>query len=159
MLLLEERGAECDMVNEGNWTSFHLASIHNSDNKTDASISCLNPYPTVNSKSKKRKKNKERNKAGESDQNPKLIPSSQEHNLRYDPTKRLRNLRKKLHDTEVLEAKLLSGEIKNPEPEQLEKLSRKDQVEDDIKTLERVVAELSLAELSSVTIHECGMKY
>ena len=92
---------------------------------------------------------------------PKMIPRSRNQNLASDPdpTKRLRNLRKKLRDTEALEAKLLSGEIKNPEPEQLEKLSRKDQVEDDIKTLERVVAELSLAELSSVTIHECGMKY
>ena len=57
-----------------------------------------------------------------------------------DPAKKLRNLRKKLRDIEALEAKLNSGEVKKPEPEQLEKVARKPQVEEEIRALERVVS-------------------
>ena len=46
------------------------------------------------------------------------------------PLKRICNLiflsRKKLRDIEALEAKLASGEISTPEPEQLEKVGLKD---------------------------------
>ena len=56
-----------------------------------------------------------------------------------DPAKKLRNLRKKLRDIESLEAKLSSGEIQNPEKEQLEKVSRKADVEQEIKELEKIV--------------------
>ena len=54
-----------------------------------------------------------------------------------DPAKKLRNLRKKLRDIENLEKKLESGEIANPEPEQLEKVGRKDLVEEEIASLEK----------------------
>ncbi len=57
-----------------------------------------------------------------------------------DPAKKLRNLRKKLRDIEALEKKLENGEIEKPEPEQLEKVSRKAQVEEEIRALEKVVA-------------------
>ena len=129
-------------------TSVHdSVQMDNTKTGSPSDISCLNPYPTVTSKSKRKKKIKERNKAEGSDQNPKLIPPSQEQNMETDPTKRLRNLRKRLRDTKALEAKLRNGEVKNPDPEQLEKVSRKSQVEleEDIRTLESVVAELSLA--------------
>ena len=56
-----------------------------------------------------------------------------------DPAKKLRNLRKKLRDIEALEVKLSSGEIKSPEPEQLEKVARKAQVVEDIAVLERAL--------------------
>ena len=56
-----------------------------------------------------------------------------------DPAKKLRNLRKKLRDIEALEKKLDNGEIEKPEPEQLEKVSRKPQVEEEIRALEKVV--------------------
>ena len=52
----------------------------------------------------------------------------------------MRNLRKKLRDIEAFEAKLNSGEVKKPEPEQLEKVARKPQVEEEIRALERVVS-------------------
>ena len=54
-----------------------------------------------------------------------------------DPAKKLRNLRKKLRDIEALEKKLEEGIISKPEPEQLEKVSRKIQVEAEIDELER----------------------
>jgi len=57
-----------------------------------------------------------------------------------DPSRKLRNLRKKLRDIEALEAKLASGEISAPEPEQLEKVSRKADVMAEIAALEKMVA-------------------
>jgi len=48
----------------------------------------------------------------------------------------LRNLKKKLRDIEALEAKLNSGEIPNPEKEQLDKIARKVEVLKEIKQLE-----------------------
>jgi len=55
-----------------------------------------------------------------------------------DPAKKLRNLRKKLRDIEALEAKLNSGEIENPEPEQLDKVARKQDVIKEISALEKI---------------------
>jgi len=46
---------------------------------------------------------------------------------------------KKLRDIEALEAKLEEGVIAKPEPEQLEKVSRKIQVENEIDELERIL--------------------
>ena len=54
-----------------------------------------------------------------------------------DPAKKLRNLRKKLRDIESLEKKLEEGIISKPEPEQLEKVARKYQVEAEINEMER----------------------
>ena len=56
-----------------------------------------------------------------------------------DPAKKLRNLKKKLRDIEALEAKLDSGEITSPEPEQLEKVARKNEVMMEIAALEKLV--------------------
>ena len=52
-------------------------------------------------------------------------------------TKKLRNLKKKLRDIEKLEKQLSSGEISKPEPDQLEKVKKKEQVLDDIFHLEK----------------------
>jgi len=57
-----------------------------------------------------------------------------------DPAKKLRNLRKKLRDIEALEARLNSGEIVNPEPEQVEKIARKEDVIKEISALEKITA-------------------
>ena len=51
----------------------------------------------------------------------------------------MRNLKKKLRDIEALEAKLSSGEIENPEPEQLEKVARKTEVMKEINALEKLI--------------------
>ncbi|KAM7301500.1 partner of Y14 and mago [Ixodes scapularis] len=53
-----------------------------------------------------------------------------------DPAKRLRNLRKKLRDIDALKLKIESGELANPEKEQLEKLARRSEVEAQIEELE-----------------------
>jgi len=57
-----------------------------------------------------------------------------------DSAKKLRNLRKKLRDIENLAAKLASGDISKPEPEQLEKVSRRKEVEAEIAKLEKIVS-------------------
>jgi len=87
----------------------------------------------------KKKKNKG-NKAAVNVEPPKTTLQSQEPTSSTDPAKKLRNLRKKLRDIEALETKLKSGEVKNPEPEQLEKLARRPQVEEEIRALEKVVS-------------------
>ena len=57
-----------------------------------------------------------------------------------DPSRALRNLRKKLRDNEALEEKLVLGKISAPEPEQLEKVARKSEVMEEIVVLEKIVA-------------------
>ena len=57
--------------------------------------------------------------------------------LQTDPTKKLRNLKKKLRDIEVLEKRLESNDLPNPEPEQLEKVKRKAAVMEEIAALEK----------------------
>ena len=59
-----------------------------------------------------------------------------------DPRKKLRNLKKKLSDIESLQSRLDSGDLKNPEPEQIEKLNRRDQVEAEILELEALLKKL-----------------
>jgi len=53
-----------------------------------------------------------------------------------DPSKRLRNLKKKLRDIEKLEKQIADGDLKSPEPEQLEKIKKKKEVVDEINELE-----------------------
>jgi len=62
-----------------------------------------------------------------------------------DPAKRLRNLRKRLKDIETLEKKISSGELKNPEKDQLEKIQRKEEVVDEIEDLEKLVDSMNLS--------------
>ncbi|XP_035701186.1 partner of Y14 and mago isoform X2 [Folsomia candida] len=62
-----------------------------------------------------------------------------------DPSKRLRNLKKRLKEIEDLEKRIASGELTAPEKEQLEKLKRKDEVEDEIEDLERQIANLNFS--------------
>lgn len=56
-----------------------------------------------------------------------------------DPAKRLKTLRRKVREIEILEAKLNNGEIENPEKDQLEKVKNKDQVLSEITRLEALV--------------------
>lgn len=53
-----------------------------------------------------------------------------------DPAKRLKNLRKKLREIEAIEKKILSGEIKAPDKDQKEKVSRKPDVLSEIMAFE-----------------------
>lgn len=53
-----------------------------------------------------------------------------------DPGKRLKNLRKKLRDIETLEEKIKTGVVKNPDKDQKEKLSKKNDIIKDIGLLE-----------------------
>lgn len=53
--------------------------------------------------------------------------------------KRLKNLRKKLRQIEELQAKIDAGELVNPEATQLEKLSRREEIEKELEELEAEV--------------------
>jgi len=53
-----------------------------------------------------------------------------------DPQKRLKNLRKKIREIEVLEDKIKTGALKSPDKEILEKVARKTEVSKEIKRLE-----------------------
>lgn len=56
-----------------------------------------------------------------------------------DPAKRLKNLKKKLKDIEALESKVKSGELKNPDKDQQEKIKRKKDVVKEMKELEKLI--------------------
>lgn len=53
-----------------------------------------------------------------------------------DIMKKVKGLKKKLRQIEDLEAKINSGELKNPEKEQLEKVKKKQSIIDEIEDLE-----------------------
>lgn len=53
-----------------------------------------------------------------------------------DPQKRLKNLRKKVREIEVLEEKIKTGALKNPDKEILDKVARKVEISKEIKRLE-----------------------
>lgn len=53
-----------------------------------------------------------------------------------DPQKRLKNLRKKIREIEMLEDKIKTGALKSPDKEILEKVARKTEVSKEIKRLE-----------------------
>lgn len=59
-----------------------------------------------------------------------------------DPSKKLRNLRKKLRDIEALQERIDSGELKSPDPDQLDKISRRTVVESEIRELEDMLKRL-----------------
>jgi len=57
-----------------------------------------------------------------------------------DPQKRLKNLRKKIREIEVLEDKIKTGALKNPDKEIRDKVARKTEISKEIKRLENTVS-------------------
>nr|B1WB17.1 RecName: Full=Partner of Y14 and mago; AltName: Full=PYM homolog 1 exon junction complex-associated factor; AltName: Full=Protein wibg homolog [Xenopus tropicalis]AAI61580.1 hypothetical protein LOC549028 [Xenopus tropicalis] len=62
--------------------------------------------------------------------------SASSDNPAAEKAKKIKNLRKKLRQVEELQQKIDSGEIKEPSKEQLEKLSRRKALEEEIEDLE-----------------------
>ncbi|CAM1326751.1 WIBG (predicted) [Pycnogonum litorale] len=62
--------------------------------------------------------------------------STQNNQATSDPAKKLKNLRKKLHEIKTLKEKIESGVLKNPEKEQIEKISRESEIESQIADIE-----------------------
>ncbi|ENN71265.1 partner of Y14 and mago [Dendroctonus ponderosae] len=56
-----------------------------------------------------------------------------------DPAKKLKNLKKRLREVEALEEKIKSGAVAKPEPEQLLKINRKNELLFQIRDLEKQV--------------------
>jgi partner of Y14 and mago protein len=67
---------------------------------------------------------------------PKLGGASKDQPQTTDPAKRLKNLKKRLREVEALEQKITSGELKTPDKDQLEKVKRKYDLEEQIADLE-----------------------
>lgn len=53
-----------------------------------------------------------------------------------DAARRLKNLRKRLAQIDALKAKMESGELANPDPDQVRKVQRREEVLDEIRELE-----------------------
>ncbi|KAG8222218.1 hypothetical protein J437_LFUL001416 [Ladona fulva] len=107
------------------------------------------------SKSSKKKKKKKASKTGDVDsvttgvKNVSLNPSQSEISEKktqpepaapVDPQKRLKSLKKKLREIEVLEQRIASGELKNPEKEQKNKIERKGEILSEIEDIELEIA-------------------
>lgn len=58
-----------------------------------------------------------------------------------EPAKKLKNLKKRLREVEALAEKLKSGEISKPEPEQLAKVKRKNDLLMQIREIEKQLGE------------------
>ena len=121
----------------------NLDQRESKDARDSSNISCLNPPPPT-----KRKKNKKTKGKAEvsSDQDPKSNSPSEEQkenapgsDAASNPEKRLRNLKKRLRLSKDLEAKIQSGEVTNPDPDQREKVSRIAHLEEEIETLEKEI--------------------
>lgn len=104
--------------------------------------------PSKNQKKRKKKKNNEQNQSSLDQVTKKVeeVSLSASQNVASnlytsDPNevkqKKLKNLKKKLRQIEELQSKIDSGEVANPETNQLEKLSKRNEIEEDIRVLEK----------------------
>ncbi|XP_077983727.1 partner of Y14 and mago-like [Glandiceps talaboti] len=64
------------------------------------------------------------------------IPRQNQGNEPKNPSKRIKNIKKKLRQIEDLEEKIASGTITSPSKEQLDKIARKQDLEDELLMLE-----------------------
>lgn len=69
---------------------------------------------------------------------------SVEINSLEDVQKQIKKLKKKIREIEAIEEKLKNGELKTPEQDQLDKVSRKCEIESNIESLEEKVKSMSL---------------
>lgn len=67
--------------------------------------------------------------------------SSATESVLQDPSKRLKNLQKKLREIETIEERIRKGNLKNPEKDQLEKIKRKSEIVSEIESLAYILQE------------------
>lgn len=135
--------------------SYAVSANNTKSAKTIPGLSLTNDETAAPSKSSKKKKKKKSDSpkvvddvanniekmnisaSDKSTTNFSETPSSQKSQpITTDPAKRLRNLRKKIRDINALKQKIESGELPNPDKDQLEKIARKEAIEAEIEELE-----------------------
>ncbi|KAF7286119.1 hypothetical protein GWI33_007765 [Rhynchophorus ferrugineus] len=67
------------------------------------------------------------------------VPTKSQPQETIDPAKKLKNLKKRLREVEALEEKVKSGALAKPEPDQLAKINRKNDLLVQIRELEKQV--------------------
>ena len=121
--------------------------------KKESTNSTNDEFKVVSSKKSSKSKSKNVSKAPVATEMEKAIPNpskksgkskpednaTSEGEVKTDPAKRLRNLKKKIRQIEELEEKIKTKELQNPSQEQLDKVSRKDEVKKEIEKLELIV--------------------
>lgn len=113
------------------------------------------PYEGMSKAAKKNAKRKEKKKQTPVDQVTKTLADTaisnapvgvdngiEELSDKAGLEKKLRNLQKKLKQIQQLEQKIKSGEIANPEKEQIEKVSKKKNLESEIEDIQLDLADL-----------------
>ncbi|RZC43147.1 Mago-bind domain containing protein [Asbolus verrucosus] len=96
----------------------------------------------IEDKEKKPSKKKNKNKVEEVTKQIEHVTISEkpkEPSTQTDPAKKLKNLKKRLREVEALEEKLKNGLILKPEPEQLTKIQRKNDLLMQIRELEKQI--------------------
>ncbi|XP_044272721.1 partner of Y14 and mago [Tribolium madens] len=91
----------------------------------------------IEDKEKKQGKKKNKNKVEEVTKQLQQVTVSEV--PQTDPAKKLKNLKKRLREVEALEEKLKNGLIPKPEPEQLTKIQRKNDLLLQIRELEKQI--------------------
>ena len=71
----------------------------------------------------------------------KITPATDNSEYNTDLYRKIKNMKKKLQQIEELERKIKSGELKNPEKEQVEKISRKQNILQEIEDMELEIEE------------------
>ncbi|VVD01127.1 partner of Y14 and mago [Leptidea sinapis] len=113
--------------------------------KSKKGSNCTQPIPgmIINVEKKKKKK-----KSGAEEITDKLLKCGiseptfnndlSSSTVQSDPVKKLKNLRKKLRDIETLEEKIKIGTLTNPDKDQKEKMSKKNDIIEAIQELEKL---------------------
>ncbi|KAJ3645841.1 hypothetical protein Zmor_023467 [Zophobas morio] len=90
-------------------------------------------------KKQPKKKNKKVEEVTKQLENTTISEKTKDTPAQTDPAKKLKNLKKRLREVEALEEKLKNGLIPKPEPEQLTKIQRKNDLLMQIRELEKQI--------------------
>lgn len=102
----------------------------------DLAKTIISEQPSDVKKRSPNEKPKSQNEKSKITNNPVVSEATNKQISTMDPLKRLKKLRKTIREIESLESKIKNGEINNPDKEMLDKVSRKSEIQQEIKQLE-----------------------